>query len=294
MTLLLAILAISFLNNAAAAEELQSGQYSIKQSWSQEKDYERPYYVHVPEGSDQKTFPVLIKLHGNGGRPDTFKNVRNKSLAAKYILVSPEGYNRSWNIVAERSKANDLAFIEAIVKKLSTYNNVQKDNFSIIGNSNGAALVNQIACETKLPAIKNYISCVSPLNGCQYDGKNFKVRGENNDYTEIAKPMTGKRLMNVSGTKDGLIPYKGGPSRIPAKNGRLSFVAAEESTYLWAKHMGYKGEKLAKPTKVIGKLEIFSYLDGDVVNIKVIDGNHGSRGAVSEQMILDFLEGKEL
>jgi hypothetical protein len=32
-----------------------------------------------------------------------------------------------------------------------------------MGSSNGAALVNQIAIETKLIGIKNYISVVSPL-----------------------------------------------------------------------------------------------------------------------------------
>nr|MCS5539195.1 hypothetical protein [Roseibacillus sp.] len=32
------------------AEKLQAGEYSISQSWKQEKDFERLYVVSVPEG----------------------------------------------------------------------------------------------------------------------------------------------------------------------------------------------------------------------------------------------------
>jgi poly(3-hydroxybutyrate) depolymerase len=221
---------------AASAKELKSGEYFITQSWSQETDYKRPYYVNVPTGDDAKALGVFICLHGNGGNAKGMLRgyIRpGGMLAKKYIVVSPNGYKASWNIVSERSKADDLGFIEAIIKEISKHGNVQKDNISIMGNSNGAALVNQIACETKLAGIRNYISAVSPLNGYQHDGKNFKAKGDDNNYKVVAKPMTGKRLMNISGTNDGLVPYKGGPSRvIRAKDGKLPFVDAEESVFL--------------------------------------------------------------
>ena len=275
----------------ASAEDLKTGEYFITQTWSQETNYKRNYFVHVPGGGEGKKLPVFILLHGNGGRARP--GPARGSVGRKYITIKPNGYKASWNIVSERSKADDLGFIESIIREVSKYDNVQKDNFSIMGNSNGAALVNQIAIETKLTCIKNYISAVSPLNAWQHDGKNFKKKGKDNDYNEIAKPLTGIRLMNISGTNDRLIPYKGGPSpRIPAKNGKLAFVAAETSIFLWAKHMGYKGEKLAEPTKVDGKIEIFSYLNGDVVHYKVVDGSHGSGGAIKDDVILKFLEGK--
>ncbi len=46
---------------------LISGRYFIAQSWSQERDYRRPYYVSVPSETENKLLPVLIFLHGNGG-----------------------------------------------------------------------------------------------------------------------------------------------------------------------------------------------------------------------------------
>ena len=197
-----------------AAEQLKSGAYYITQSWTQETAFKRPYYVSVPESADQQKFPVFIFLHGHGGNAKGAMNEfmrRYTTIATRYVMVFANGYKTGWNIVSEHSKADDLGFIEAIVKKLSTYDNIQEDNFSVMGNSNGAALVNQLAIESKLPNLRNYVTAVSPLNVYQHDGKNFKAKGADNNYQVVATPMTGKRLMNISGTTDDLVPYRGGP-----------------------------------------------------------------------------------
>ncbi len=276
--------------------ELTSGAYFIAQSWSQEKDFKRPYFVSLPERTDQQRLPVFVFLHGNGGNgKGAMKGFlkQHPTMAASYVMVFPEGYLKSWNIVSERSKADDRGFIEAIVEELSAYDNVQKDNFTIMGSSNGAALVNRLAIECRLPNIRNYVTGVSPLNVFQHDGRNFKAKGEDNNYQDVATPLADKRLMNISGTEDRLVPYRGGLSRaIPAKDGKLGFVDAEESIFLWARSIGYEGEKLSRPSRVAGKLEIFSYLDGDVVHYKVLDEGHGATRAISEDTLLEFLENK--
>lgn len=274
---------------------LESGQYFIPQSWSQETDYPRPYFVNVPKGKQGQKFPVFIFLHGNGGNvgevmPILLRN--RKKMASQYIMVFAQGYQESWNIISERSKADDTGFIESIVLKLASYKNVRKDNFSIMGASNGAALVNQMLIESQLPNIRNYISGVSPLNVWQHDGEQFKAKGTDNDYRKPTQPMTGKRLMNISGTNDELVPYDGGVSKhIPAKDGKLGFLPAEESTYLWAKQMGHAGKKLTSPSSREGQLEFFSYLDGDVVHYKVIGVGHGATHEISEEKLLSFLGG---
>jgi polyhydroxybutyrate depolymerase len=285
------------LNRNGKETVLESGQYFIRQSWSQETDYPRPYYVNVPKGKQGQKFPVFIFLHGNGGNvrevmPILLRN--RKKMASQYIMVFAQGYQESWNIVSERSKADDTGFIESIVLKIASYENVQKDNFSIMGASNGAALVNQMLIESKLPNIRNYISGVSPLNVWQHDGEQFKAKGTDNNYRKPTKPMTGKRLMNISGTNDELVPYDGGVSKhIPAKDGKLGFLPAEESTYLWAKQMGNAGEKLTSPSRREGQLEVFSYLEGDVVHYKVAGAGHGATHEISEEKILSFLEGSK-
>ena len=274
--------------------EMSSGVYSVTQTWAQETAFARPYHVSVPSQDQPEPFPVFIFLHGNGGSAERAKTQimnRYPRIAQQYIMVFADGYKKSWNSVSERSRADDRGFIESIIQRLVTYDNVQRDTISIMGVSNGAALVNQLAIESQLPHIKNYISSVSPLNRFQHDGTNFRAKGDNNNYREIAKPQLGKRLMNISGTEDRLIPYAGGPSpRIPAKGGKLGFLAAEESIFIWAKHMGYKGNKLATPSRTQGNLETFSYLNGDIIHYKVIDGGHSATWAISELILLKFLE----
>lgn len=297
MLILTLVLMVGNVPLVDAAEQLKSGVYYITQSWSQETAFKRPYHVSVPESTDQQKFPVFIFLHGHGGNAkdamDEFMS-RYTTIAARYIMIFPNGYKTGWNIMSEYSQADDRGFIEAIVKKLSTYGNIQKDNFSVMGNSNGAALVNQLAIESKLPNLRNYVTAVSPLNVYQHDGKNFKAKGADNSYQVVATPMTGKRLMNISGTTDDLVPYRGGPSKhIPAKGGKLGFVDAEESIFLWAKQMEYGGEKLSEPSRIDDNLEIFSYLNDDVIHYKVMDEGHGALRAISEKILLKFLEGNE-
>ena len=276
---------------------LTSGQYFVTQSWSQESNFRRPYHVRVPRNSAARKLPVCVFLHGNGGTG--FGAMRSTmrlrpKLAEKYVMVFPDGYERSWNIVSEWSKADDRAFVEAIVSKLASHSNIQQNNFTVIGNSNGAALVNQLAVECQLPNIRNYISIVSPLNEYQHRDDAFHFKGDDNSYREVANPRAGIKLMNVSGTHDPLVPYHGGPSRaIPAKDGKLVFLSGERSTYLWAKEMGYHGDPLSQPTRTDGSLDFYSYLDGDVVHVKVNGQGHNAGSRIRDDLILRFIEGEQ-
>lgn len=273
------------------AAELVSGSYTITQSWSQEQDFERSYFVHVPESAEP--LPLFIFLHGNGGNAEKSMagfTKRNKELSKRYNIVFAQGYLKSWNIVSERSQAPDREFIEAIVTELSGYTNVQATRAVLMGSSNGAALVNQVAIETKLDHFSHYITVVSQLNAWQHDGTAFKAKGSDNNYTESVVPLKGKCLMNVSGANDQLVPYAGGPSKgIRAKDGKLAFVDAERSTFLWAQHYGYTGEPLTQPTESSDVMDTFSYLDGAVIHYKMNTRAHNAGGGVTEPMLLEFL-----
>ena len=274
------------------ALELESGSYTINQDWSQEQDYERSYFVHVPESVEP--LPLFIFLHGNGGNAERSMQSftrRYKGLSKRYNMVFAQGYLKSWNIVSERSQAPDREFIEAIVTELAEYSNVKASGAVLMGSSNGAALVNQFAVETKLDHFSHYITVVSQLNAWQHDGIAFKAKGRHNNYTESVVPLKGKCLMNVSGANDQLVPYAGGPSKgIRAKSGKLAFVDAERSTFLWAQHYGYEGEQLSQPSESSEVMDTFSYLDGTVIHCKMNTRAHNAGGALTEVMLLEFLD----
>ena len=69
LKILLPLVLVALLNvelTFAKGGKLTSGEYFVTQSWSQEQDFKRPYYVQVPEGVEGK-LPVFVFLHGNGG-----------------------------------------------------------------------------------------------------------------------------------------------------------------------------------------------------------------------------------
>jgi poly(3-hydroxybutyrate) depolymerase len=274
------------------ASELESGSYAINQDWSQEQDYERSYFVHVPESVEP--LPLFIFLHGNGGNAERSMQGftrRYKDLCKRYNMVFAQGYLKSWNIVSNRSQAPDREFIEAIVTELAEYSNVKASGAVLMGSSNGAALVNQFAIETRSDHFSHYITVVSQLNAWQHDGTAFKAKGVDNNYTESVVPLKGKCLMNVSGVDDRLVPYSGGSSRaIRAKSGKLAFVDAEKSTYLWAQHYGYTGEQLSQPSESSEAMDTYSYLDGTVIHYKMKTRGHNAGGGLTEAMLLKFLD----
>merc|ERR1719370_948793 len=89
---------------------------TIVQSWSQETDYARVTQVQVPPTSAGQKVPMVIDLHGNGGQG----NLRRLSyLADGAVIVAPSGYERSWNVNNEGSKADDVSFILELISRVA-------------------------------------------------------------------------------------------------------------------------------------------------------------------------------
>ena len=78
-----------------------------------------------------------------------------------YILVALQGYNNRWNIQTESTKADDLDYIENIISQLKTYSDVDANNISLLGSSNGAAMVNRAMIELPAGTFKNAITLAS-------------------------------------------------------------------------------------------------------------------------------------
>ena len=65
------------------------------------------------------------------------------------VVVAPNGYQRSWNVYNEKSKADDVSFILDLIKKVVDENPVvNRSDVTIMGTSNGAAMIYRLLLET--------------------------------------------------------------------------------------------------------------------------------------------------
>jgi poly(3-hydroxybutyrate) depolymerase len=262
--------------------ELSTGTFTITQSWAQESDYARTVHVEVPDGSGP--FPVLLLLHGNGGQGSGML-AAHRYLEGR-ILVAPDGYERSWNIAEEASKAPDIAFAAEILTHLGRHDNVDPNDVAILGISNGSALTQRLLIEHESPDFHHAVTIVSPLSALQYRDGSFYGDPDNDGTWDTAQnPPTGRRILNVSGDEDGLVPYEGGSGVLG-----YTFLPAEESAWRWATQMGFDGAQLASSAGIADASDenvvTYTYPDVGVSHIKVVGGGHNAGGvqAVQDQI----------
>lgn len=266
---------------------LKSGSYTIEQSWSQENEFERSYHVLVPSGKGP--FPVLIKLHGSGGQGAPM--LRHFSHTSSYILIAPDGYDRQWNVSRQRSKAPDVAFIKSILDHAKTFSNVDPKRITIMGMSNGSALLNRLMIELSISDFQAGISVVSPLVEEQHHAGFFWYDPDGgNQYSKRIQPSSGRRFLTISGEKDPMIPYEGGQGVVGYR-----FLPAEQSAFLWAQVNGYQGEQIeqssATPYVHDPSCLVYHYADSDVTHVKVLKTGHDAGRALGvRKLIAEFLE----
>ena len=266
---------------------LKSGSFTHEQSWSQESSYERSYHVMAPSGKGP--FPVLIKLHGSGGEGRSM--MRHFTQRASHILIAPDGYDRQWNVSRQRSKAPDVEFIKAILDHVKTFPNVDPKRITIMGMSNGSALLNRLMIELSISDFQAGISVVSQLVEEQYKNGSFWYDPTGgNQYSKKIQPPSGRHFLTISGEKDPIIPYDGGKGVVGYR-----FLPAEQSAFLWAQVNGYQGEQIAadkgEPYATDQTCFLYRYVDANVTHVKVQDAGHDAGRAVGvRELIAEFLE----
>ena len=118
-------------------------------------------------------------FHGNGGsaRPTIGQWPQ---LLAGHLIVSPQGYQRSWNISDEKSKAPDVEFFQLVVEDIEhRYPNADLSKISLIGFSNGAGFIFRLLIELdgKIQ-ITNAVPLVSSMVDKQYHNQIFWTRSD--------------------------------------------------------------------------------------------------------------------
>jgi len=272
-------------NPGGAAENIV---LKITYSWSQETNYERTAKVAIPATTAGQKVPVLFHLHGNGGQGNTIPF--GSFLGDDCIIVAPDGYERSWNVYTEKSKADDVQFILDLIAKVGAeIPAADMNNVNIAGTSNGAALTYQLLINTGADRpFKRAFPMVSSLIGPQYNNDKFwkfsqsAAAGSANNFDVAVTPAFNSdfEYAHFHGTDDGAIKYEG-QNPGPAFLGNAEVIAAQLTDFLWAKAMGYTGQQLADSDGVSVGTDAkptfeYKYLDGRARHYKLVNEGHGT------------------
>jgi len=276
----------------------------IDQTWSQETSgYTRTAQVAIPATVAGQKVPVVFHLHGNGGQGNT--RPFGSFLGEECIIVAPNGYERSWNVYSEKSKADDVQFILDLIAKIrAEIPEADMNNVNIAGTSNGAALTYQILINTGADRpFKRAFPMVSSLIGPQYHDDQFwkfAESGEPNDFSVAMVPTFADdfEYAHFHGTEDGSIKYEG-QNPGPAFLNSAEVIPAQLTDYIWAKAMGFTGAQIpdndgvqvgtdSKPTQE------YKYLDGRCRHYKLIGEGHGTGPShpVAQKVLREMILGE--
>ena len=173
---------------------------------------QRSVIIQTPSNINlSKDYPIVFALHGGGGRNIQWVNeLKNFTDNGDFIGIYPQGHLNSWNLGTEASKADDVAFINLIIKELENYNNLNMNKIYAIGTSNGSAMVNKLAIQT------SHFKAIAPI---------VSQLMESMPILENTKPVS---IFQINGAKDSTIPIDGGIAF------GHNFLDALKSAELWA------------------------------------------------------------
>jgi len=177
-----------------------SGQARQKNEQITVDSISRRFVTYIPSiVNTTDKFPLIISLHGRLGTGRGmigFADFRSIAAREKFIVVCPDGINRSWNdgrsTPAKKKGINDVKFIDQLITYiLKTYNG-DANKVYVTGMSNGGFMASRLACE-----LNNRIAALAVV-GASMD--------KDVDY-HPDKPIP---AMYIQGTKDPLVPFEGG------------------------------------------------------------------------------------
>ena len=174
-------------------------------------DIIREYLIHVPDSYDEgSAVPLMINFHGFGETASDYMKNADMRIIADYnnfILVYPQGScfdgSSHWNPCpigdGNKSTADDLGFIQAIIYEISSNYNIARDRIYAVGYSNGGMMAYGLA-NHKSDLVAG-IACVS---GAMLDC-----------VGPTSHPMP---ILHIHGTSDNDIPYGGSDEYISVQN----------------------------------------------------------------------------
>ncbi|MFC1660201.1 alpha/beta hydrolase family esterase [Gemmatimonadota bacterium] len=198
------------------------GEFGI---WVHSGFYNRTYFLHTPPDLNQaQSYPLLIFLHGAGGKGESFHallKADEATDAAGFITVYPDGMEGTWTVgcddctTAQALEADDVTFLATLARHLAEYLPVDTTRVHVMGFSQGGSLAHLYGCESTLAPAG--IAAVASL---LY--RNVRAR---------CAPASGFPVAIVHGTHDALAYYSGYGLEAP-------FLSVPQGVDAWVEKMG--------------------------------------------------------
>jgi polyhydroxybutyrate depolymerase len=198
----------------------------------------RTFSVYAPASFDKNVqMPVLIALHGRGTNGKGMMLVTKKGfnrLADKdgFLVVYPDGIERSWNDGrrdaeandrAHRDNINDVGLISALIDFMIAEYNTDPQRIYVTGISNGAMMAYRLACE-----LSHRIAAIAPVDG-------------NIPYllADGCSPSEPVSVLAINNVLDPLVPFEGGEIHNHSKKIKLGkVISVKESIEFWVVRNG--------------------------------------------------------
>jgi polyhydroxybutyrate depolymerase len=205
-----------------------SGQINITDSIVHQA-YQRKFMVHLPTNFNSSTKRALVvNLHGGSGNmlsAQGFSLMNPVADQNNFVVVYPQGYGIappgfSWadgrNTTADQARIDDVGFIDKLIDGLILTYNIDPKRIYICGFSNGAFMVQRLACQ-----LTNRFAAMASL-GASMDTVLYRT-------CSPSKPIP---MAFFNGTTDPAMPYGGGRMDNPQVT---PVVPVDTTVKFWAK-----------------------------------------------------------
>lgn len=173
----------------------------------------RDFRLFVSPALDLKSpVPLVIQLHGSPATAATFQGITHfddEATKGKFLAAYPDGCDGYWN--AGRcctTKADDVAFISAVMDRLESEFLIDKSRIFLVGSSAGSMMGYRLACELS-----------SRIAGLASDAGTMVI--------DVCLPSRPVPIFEMHGTADADIPYGGGRASIGVDGPSVASVIQE-------------------------------------------------------------------
>src|SRR5215831_5887653 len=193
---------------------------------------ERSFFVYEPRDLKPGS-PLLFMFHGGGGDGGEAREGTGgefELLADRYgfVVVYPDGINRSWNgcrklqnAQRDRRGIDDVTFVDAMIAQEIARHHIDPRRVFAVGHSNGGAMAFRLALER-----------ADKFAGIAAISSNLPA-ADNMECAPKPKPMA---VLIMNGTADPVSPYNGGTNGRGTALGRT--MSTDETVQYFAKING--------------------------------------------------------